>query len=69
MLVGGYNYTSTGWINTSAEIRGNPPFSTVRLAHDGTKNIILLGNTGSIWNYPKIVVREVTAGHSNQNIW
>lgn len=39
------------------------------MAHNGSKNVILLGNTSSIWNYPKIVVREVTAGHSNQHSW
>jgi hypothetical protein len=41
----------------------------VRLAHDGTNNVILLGNTGTIWQYPKIVVTSVMAGFSNQTGW
>ncbi|MCI5054846.1 MAG: hypothetical protein MRY83_01990, partial [Flavobacteriales bacterium] len=66
--IGGYNYSgSSSWVNTSAEISGRPPFSQVRLAHDGTNCIILLGNTASTWNYPKIQVTNMMAGHSQYN--
>ena len=68
VVVGGYNYSS-GWINYFAEINGSAPFNIVRLAHDGTKNVILLGTTGSTWSYPKVAVTELMAGHSNITGW
>jgi hypothetical protein len=69
VTIGGYNFTSPAWINTSAEIKGNAPFSSVRLAHNGTNNVILLGTTATTWRYPKIIVEEFVAGHSNQTGW
>ncbi len=66
--VHGYNFT-TGWVRLSAQITGNAPFSKVRLAHDGTKCIILLGETSTVWNYPKLTVSEMLAGHQNTDGW
>ena len=50
-LVGAYNYSGGGgsWYNYSADIAGSPPFSQVRLAYDGEKVCILLGNTSTGW--------------------
>ncbi|OGY60449.1 MAG: hypothetical protein A3G58_01130 [Candidatus Colwellbacteria bacterium RIFCSPLOWO2_12_FULL_46_17] len=64
VIIGGYNYATTpGWYNYTAEINGTPPFTQVRLAHDGAKNIILLGDTTTVWAYPKVVVTDFIAGH------
>ncbi len=69
VVVSGYTYSaSPSWINTSKEITGNPPFTSVRLAHDGTKCIILLGTTSTSWDYPKIDI-DVMAAHSNIAGW
>lgn len=68
IVVGGYN-AAAGWANTSAEIRGAAPFGTVRLAHDGLANVILLGTLANNLQYPKIRVDEVLAGHSNYTGW
>jgi hypothetical protein len=69
VVVSGYNYSGPYWVNYTAEIRGTAPFTQVRLAHDGTKNVILLGATDSTWAYPKIVVAEVMTGHTNITGW
>ena len=70
VIVSGYSYSAgTAWINYTAEIKGSAPFTQVRLAHDGTNIVVLLGDTSTVWNYPKIVVSEFTAGHSNITGW
>lgn len=70
VVVSGYNYgAGPYWVNTSAEIRGNAPFTQVRLAHNGSKNVILLGTTATDWDYPQVVVSDVIAGYSAQTGW
>ena len=70
LLVGGYNYSSTtAWINTSATLTGKAPFTRVRLAHDGSVNVILLGDTTTVWSIPKVQVSELVAGYSNVTGW
>ncbi len=70
VVVTGYNYvTGPSWVNSSTFIEGNPPFSTVRLGHDGTNNVILLGTTTDVHSYPQITVTDFFAGHSNQSGW
>jgi len=69
VVVGGYNHVGPSWVNTSVEIRGKAPFGSVRLAHDGTSNIILLGTTTTVWVYPKVSVTDFVAGHSNRDGW
>lgn len=66
LSLGGYNYGSGSWVNTSASTMGTSvPFSSVRFAFDGTNACILLGNTASTWNYPKAIIEEMLAGFSN----
>lgn len=69
VVIGGYNYSGSSWVNTSVEIRGKAPFSSVRLGYDGTNNVILLGNTSTVWSYPKAEVTDFFAGHSNLSGW
>ena len=73
-IIGGYNYNAVddandAWANSSAEIRGSAPFSQVRLAHDGTKCCLLLGNTSTTWSFPQVVITEIFASHSNHTGW
>lgn len=63
VLVGGYNYTSQAWYNTSVSILGNNNYK-VRLGYDGSKCCILLGATNYTWHYPKVVVRNVMSTFS-----
>jgi hypothetical protein len=67
--VGGYMYSNNNWYNYYAHLEGRPPFSSVRLANDGSKNVILLGTTSTTWTYPKIVITEVLAGFNNGDDW
>jgi hypothetical protein len=67
--VHGYNSIMNHWACHSAQITGNAPFSKVRLAHDGTKCIILLGETSTVWNYPKLTVSEMLASQENTDGW
>ncbi len=70
VVVSGYNYgAGPYWVNTSAEIRGNAPFTQVRLARNGSKNVILLGDTSTDWDYPQVAVTDVVAGYSSQTGW
>jgi hypothetical protein len=56
-VIGGYNYSVTSsWRNCTAEIRGSAPFSQVRLAHDGSKCVLLLGTTSTVWSYPQVAM-------------
>ncbi|MCK9458014.1 MAG: phage tail repeat domain-containing protein, partial [Candidatus Riflebacteria bacterium] len=69
-IVNGYNYTTESkWYNPKCELRGNPPFSDVRLAHDGTKCCLLLGNTSTTWSLPNIQITDVITGYRNIRVW
>ncbi|MEK3966276.1 MULTISPECIES: pyocin knob domain-containing protein [Paenibacillus] len=66
LIIGGYNFTG-GWMMTSAladSAAGSLPFTSVRLAYDGTKCCILLGTTTNVSQYPHIEVTEVLASHN-----
>ena len=63
------NSSDGNWVRTSAKIRGAAPFSTIRLSYNGTKNVILLGDSNTSWKYPKVVVTDFIAGFSNMDNW
>lgn len=67
LALSGYNYAAGAmWYQTSAQLVGNTAANNrVRFGHDGTKCCILIGETTSTWNYPKIVVRDFLGGYSN----
>ena len=67
ILVGGYNYGSTGYYNYTYSTQGTYTRG-VRFAHDGSKCCILLGNTGSTWEYPNIFLKAVAGGHSGSYV-
>jgi hypothetical protein len=73
-IISGYNYRDEeygfpGWYKCSAEIRGFAPFSQVRLAHDGTKCCLLLGDTSTDWVYPQVAITEVFASYGETSGW
>lgn len=70
VVAGGYNYaSSSAWVNTSAEIRGQAPFTQVRFGFDGTNVVLLLGTTTTAWAYPRVEVSEFVAAFSNLTGW
>jgi hypothetical protein len=68
IFVSGYPYSSAGvWSNTSAMILGAVSRQfTVRFggSNDNTKSIIYVGETGSVWSYPQVQVRDVLIGYN-----
>lgn len=74
ITIGGYNYNGDGtassakWINIGYHTKG--AYSKgVRLAYNGSKCVILLGTTATKWYYPKVYLKTIYTGHSNQTIW
>ncbi len=81
MVITGYDYSSNGawsvdvggllsgtsWVNTSAYVSGTPPFKKVRLAHDGTNGVLLLGDTSTSWNREQVELTRVLAPSGNNN--
>lgn len=70
---GGYTYSSTpSWNNCFAYILASSYKSyNIRFGHDGSKCCIYIGETDSVWGYPKVAVTSVIVGHSNYDpsIW
>ena len=68
--VGGYNYANaSSWLNEFAQIAGDiSSDNRVRFGHNGTKCVIVIGETSSSWSYPKVNVRDFQGGHSNATI-
>ena len=59
-----YNYSSSqSYYNYSYQVNGGFE-GAVRIAHDGSKCCILLGNTSYTWNYPKVYVHQIFGGHN-----
>ena len=70
LIASGYNFITTpGWRHTSAELRGNAPFSQVRFVHDGAFCCILLGTLSTIWNISQIVIDNIITSFSNTTGW
>ena len=74
ITIGAYNYngggnaSGAGWINIGYHTKG--AYSKgVRLAYNGSKCVILLGTTATKWYYPKVYLKTIYTGHSNQTIW
>ena len=66
--IGGYNYTDGTWHNVFANLVSGRTdrFFTVRFNYDSTNsaNIIYIAETTSSWAYPKVTVRDFSAGFS-----
>lgn len=74
ITIGAYNYngggdtTKAGWVNIGYHTKGSYS-KGVRLAYNGSKCVILLGNTTTTWLYPKVYLKTICTGHSNQTLW
>jgi len=66
-VIGGYNYaTSRSWLQTSASIIGGEAANyTIRFGHDGVKSCVWIGEITTVWQYPKVVVKNLQVGHFN----
>ncbi|HLV30474.1 MAG TPA: hypothetical protein VKY57_02775, partial [Chitinispirillaceae bacterium] len=68
-VVSGFNRNTGVWDFPECELRGNPIFSDVRLAHDGSKCCLLLGNTSISQQYLEVHITDVITGHSDYATW
>lgn len=68
-IISGYNYTAENWISCSCTVLGKPTSDMVRLAHDGEKCCILLGDITTSWSYPQVYISKVTQGFTNTADW
>ena len=71
-IIGGYDYNAVDeanddWAVRSAEIRGSAPFSIVRIGYDGSKCVILLGTTETVWRYAKVAISDMLVGGAIYN--
>lgn len=65
---GGGTASSAKWANIGYHTKG--AYSKgVRLAYNGSKCVILLGTTATKWYYPKVYLKTIYTGQSNQTIW
>jgi hypothetical protein len=62
-------HLNTTFIAPSVWTEGFTPFSSVRLAFDGTKACLLLGTTATVWSYPAIVIDKVVVSYTNADKW
>ena len=68
VVVTAYDHiASADYLYTRAKITGTPPFSTIRLGHDGTNCCILLGITSTSFSFPNIVFAEARCGYINKS--
>ena len=61
VFVSGHSYSGSYWYYMKYAVLGNYN-KGVRLAHDGSKLCILLGNTSSYWEYPQIYLKARSHG-------
>jgi len=70
IIFSGYNYATDGaWHNINVNVIGNPPSNSVRAAHDGTKCVLLIGTTSTIWGYGSIEVYEMSSYYTSAETW
>jgi hypothetical protein len=66
LYIYGFHQGSLTWANVGAVILStlSDKDYTVRFGHDGTRPIVWIGETTSVWNFPQIIVRDVQAGNT-----
>jgi hypothetical protein len=70
--LGGYNYYTYDWYNVFAYMVNDSGKSVnvpVYFGHDGTRNIVWLGEANWGWDYPNVFVTDFQAGHSQNSNW
>ena len=68
ITIGGYNYGEGTWHNSAYHTKGTYA-KGVRLGYNGSKCVILLGTTNTVWNYPQVFLKSVMTGYNNQSSW
>jgi len=69
VLIGGYNSSSVGWVNTSSSIVGGVNANyAVRYGHDGVSSCVWIGEADTVWSHPKVSVKNVIVGYINYSI-
>jgi hypothetical protein len=66
LYIYGFHQGALTWVNVGAVILStlSDKDYTVRFGHDGTRPIVWIGETTSVWNFPQIIVRDVQAGNT-----
>lgn len=68
--IGAYNYSGTAsWASYGALVKGILPQKKIRLAHDGKKCCILIGDLNTNWIYPAITVDKFIASFGSIEGW
>ena len=64
-FISGYNYNggNGSWVSCTAHAIGKRILN-VRFGHNGTKCVIIIGETNTTWSYPKLVISNLLIGHS-----
>lgn len=71
IYVGGYNYQD-GWYSISATQETQTGDNiTVRFGEEGLRNVIYIGEVGTVWTFPQVTVTEFQGGYDNRDksIW
>ncbi len=64
--LGGYTH-SNQWHKTFAHLSGKA--HKIRFSYVAGKSVVYIGESNTLWKYPKIAVTEVIAGHSNNDFF
>ena len=68
-VIGAYAHTTTyGWRYPHADLLGKPPFSRIRLAHDGTYVCVLLGDATTNWSNASVAVTDILQSLNVNNL-
>ena len=71
VLIGGYNRaTSSKWLSTTAAIVGTTSNVNYKVwwGDDGTNACVWIGELNSVWQHPKIVVKNFQGGYNNYTL-
>lgn len=70
VVVNGFaNGEKNEWEFCSTEIKGLPPFDTVRLCDNGETTCILLGEVDTVWTGTRLYIEKVFASNENITEW
>lgn len=63
-VIGGYTATSGRWLNQSAQVVGGSEFTQpVRFGYRNGKAAIWIGDPGTVWEFPRVVISNVIVAH------
>ena len=69
VFIAGYTNIGSDWVSTTVRFIAGRSIKVqsipVRFGHDGTKCCVYIGDTTQIWNYPKVIVRDLNVAHAS----